>query len=322
MGTRWLLYDAGCSICAALAREVEALSGGRLRVRSLREPEVQALLDRARPGWQWEPMLVEIEGERVRVFAGLGMRARLVQVLGPVRALRVARAVARMGGPVLGVDWGRRQLLRQGGTIAALTLLNKLTGYILMNKIDDKYEYWHGFIIIKESNNPLILQDYQFGMPDACGVDDEGTTILKPKFITQFYVKNLEELSSKIKYPLYILRTDSIHGISLSNISLIQQPGYPPYGYVLTYSTYNNQLDVYFTSISIFGIFDFQKPLPFFIRKDEEVIKANFLPNPGLMVKKPHGFDFHWINHNVHYILSLEMINIDPVQIASNLVQF
>jgi len=73
----------------------------------------------------------------------------------------------------------------------------------------------------------------------------------------------------------------------LSNISLIQQPGYPPYGYVLTYSTYNNQLNVHFTSISIFGIFDFQKPFQLFIRKDEEVIKANFLLNPGLMVKKP-----------------------------------
>ena len=46
----WLLYDSGCSVCAALAREVEARSGGRLGVRSLREPEVQALLDRARPG--------------------------------------------------------------------------------------------------------------------------------------------------------------------------------------------------------------------------------------------------------------------------------
>jgi hypothetical protein len=81
---------------------VEALSGGRLRVRSLREPEVQALLDRARPGWQWEPMLVEIDGERVRIFAGLSLRARLVQVLGPVRALRVARAVtcgAQMASP-------------------------------------------------------------------------------------------------------------------------------------------------------------------------------------------------------------------------------
>jgi hypothetical protein len=56
-------------------------------------------------------MLVEIEGEWVRIFAGLSLRARLVQVLGPVRALRVAQAVARMGGPVLGVDWGRRRFL-------------------------------------------------------------------------------------------------------------------------------------------------------------------------------------------------------------------
>jgi predicted DCC family thiol-disulfide oxidoreductase YuxK len=50
MPNRWLLYDSGCSVCAALAREVEALSGGRLGVRSLRDPEVQAPLDRARPG--------------------------------------------------------------------------------------------------------------------------------------------------------------------------------------------------------------------------------------------------------------------------------
>ncbi|GEM_PF-958419 len=92
--------------------------------RSLRDPEVQALLDRARPGWRWEPMLVEIEGEQVRVWAGLAMRARLVQVLGPVRALRLAQAVARMGGPVLGVDWGRRRFLgRALGALAGLLLI-------------------------------------------------------------------------------------------------------------------------------------------------------------------------------------------------------
>jgi hypothetical protein len=46
-------------------------------------------------------MLLEIEGEHVRVFTGLGMRMRWLQLLGPVRALRVAQAVARHGGPVL-----------------------------------------------------------------------------------------------------------------------------------------------------------------------------------------------------------------------------
>ncbi|WP_448591608.1 hypothetical protein [Thermoflexus hugenholtzii] len=94
---------------------METLSGGRLQVRNLRDPEVQPMLNPAHPNWRWEPMLVEIEGERVRVFAGLAMRARLVQVLGPVRALRVAQAGARMGDPVLGVDGGRRRLLRQEG---------------------------------------------------------------------------------------------------------------------------------------------------------------------------------------------------------------
>jgi predicted DCC family thiol-disulfide oxidoreductase YuxK len=51
MSERYLLFDGGCSVCAALARKVETLGGGRLRVRSLRDPEVQALLDCARPGW-------------------------------------------------------------------------------------------------------------------------------------------------------------------------------------------------------------------------------------------------------------------------------
>jgi len=108
MTERWLLYDAGCSICAALAREVETLSGGRLRVRNLRDPEVQALLDRAHPGWRWEPMLLEIEGERVRVFTGLAMRWRLVQVLGPARALRVAQALCRRGDSILRINQRKR----------------------------------------------------------------------------------------------------------------------------------------------------------------------------------------------------------------------
>ena len=38
------------SLAIQTDRGVETLSGGRLGVRSLREPEVRALLDRARPG--------------------------------------------------------------------------------------------------------------------------------------------------------------------------------------------------------------------------------------------------------------------------------
>jgi hypothetical protein len=49
--------------------------------------------NQAHPNWRWGPMLVEVEGERVRVLAGLAMRMRLLQILGPLRALRVAQAV-------------------------------------------------------------------------------------------------------------------------------------------------------------------------------------------------------------------------------------
>jgi hypothetical protein len=76
-------------------------------------------------------MLVEIKGERVRIFAGLSLRARLVKVLGPVRALRVAQAVARMGGPVLGVDWGKRRFLgRALGAFGAFAIGPRLRSVI------------------------------------------------------------------------------------------------------------------------------------------------------------------------------------------------
>jgi hypothetical protein len=39
MSERWLLYDAGCSVCAALAREVEARNHGWLKTHSLRYHE-------------------------------------------------------------------------------------------------------------------------------------------------------------------------------------------------------------------------------------------------------------------------------------------
>jgi hypothetical protein len=104
-------------------------------------------------------MLVEIEGERVRVFTGLAMRWRLVQVLGPVRALRVAQAVARMGGPVLGVDWGRRRLLRQSLALAGLALLRRIPGGTHAPRTagsapprlgPGEGELWEGFVLLPE----------------------------------------------------------------------------------------------------------------------------------------------------------------------------
>ena len=314
MPNRWLLYDSGCSVCAALAQEVEARSGGQLRVRSLREPEVQALLDRARPGWQWEPMLVEIEGERVRVSAGLAMRARLVQVLGPVRALRVAQAVARMGGPVLGVDWGRRRLLQQGGALAALALLRRLPGGLPMARPEKAPptppatgagELWEGFVLLPEGA-PIPPFVRQVPTPILCQTDGRPEAeALRGEILT---FTELAPLRSLIRFPLYgpsrlppgiewqgvavtrFARSGEVFSVSLNfgdgegvpRLRVIAQPMYPsPY--------------------PVWPVYAPDRP--------EEPIfpeKVFFTPRPGLLLPSAQGHLALWIEQNTLYVLIAE----------------
>jgi hypothetical protein len=91
----FLLFDSACSACSARAREVERLTEGLLVARILHESGVQAWLNQARPGWHWEPVLLEVDRELPRAFTGLGMTFRLVRILGVLRAGRVARLVQR-----------------------------------------------------------------------------------------------------------------------------------------------------------------------------------------------------------------------------------
>ena len=86
---RYLLFDSGCGRCSKIAQSIEREAGGKLTIRSLRDPEVKALLDRERPGWKWEPMLVEEKQNKVQVYAGGAMARRLLMALGPRRAFRI-----------------------------------------------------------------------------------------------------------------------------------------------------------------------------------------------------------------------------------------
>jgi len=124
---RYLLFDSGCCQCSKLARTIEQEVSDKLTIRSLHDPEVKELLDRERPGWKWEPMLVEEKGEKVRVFAGGAMMRRLVWVLGPRRAWKILKLVA--GDSVLKStspkNVGRRNFLRLAGAaaVSAITLM-------------------------------------------------------------------------------------------------------------------------------------------------------------------------------------------------------
>jgi hypothetical protein len=112
---RYLLFDAKCPVCNRLAQAIEKESGGRLKVRSLYDREMQEVLNQTRPGWRWEPMLVEVQGKQVRVFSGLGMRLRMAIVLGWWRTYHVVQILREAGVGITGISVERRWFLRQAG---------------------------------------------------------------------------------------------------------------------------------------------------------------------------------------------------------------
>ncbi|MGQ9513048.1 hypothetical protein [Thermodesulfitimonas sp.] len=120
---RYLLFDAKCPVCNRLARTIEKEARGRVKVRSLYDREMQAVLNQVRPGWRWEPLLLEIKEERVRVYSGLSMRLRMAIVLGWRRTYRVVQILREAGVGITGVSIERRWFLKQAGLWAlGLTL--------------------------------------------------------------------------------------------------------------------------------------------------------------------------------------------------------
>ncbi len=118
----WVLaFDSKCSVCSRLAKDIEAASEHRLTARSLHEPEIRAIMDRAVPLRKWEPALLDTSDDFPRVYTGLSMRTQMLRVLGPWRAFQVARLV-RAGG--IGINGSRRGVLgRAGKGAVALALL-------------------------------------------------------------------------------------------------------------------------------------------------------------------------------------------------------
>lgn len=123
--THYLLFDSQCLSCSSLAQAIESESQGWLAARSLHEAEMQALLNRARPGWKWEPTLLEVDGERVRVFTGLALRRKMLLGLGPKRAWRVAQLITQTGQlhSAEEAHHGRRSLLKLGGALTGAVAL-------------------------------------------------------------------------------------------------------------------------------------------------------------------------------------------------------
>lgn len=98
----YILYDSGCAQCDDLAAKIEKESGGALTAKSLYAREAKEWLDRARPNWKFEPTLVQVDGDDVRAYTGLSMRAHMLTFLNPLQLLKIARVVQQAGVPLFG----------------------------------------------------------------------------------------------------------------------------------------------------------------------------------------------------------------------------
>lgn len=93
---RFILFDSSCSTCSGVAAQLQEVSDQRLEARSLQHPRIQEMLDDLKPGWNWEPMLVEeTDGEPPKIYAGFNMRSRVLKLIGPRNAWKVARLVVQ-----------------------------------------------------------------------------------------------------------------------------------------------------------------------------------------------------------------------------------
>lgn len=111
---RYLLFDAGCAACTALARSVERESQGWLEARSLREPEVQAYVQQTARSMRWEPTLLEVTDQGVQIFTGWALQRKLLFRLGLRRTARILLLVESQ--PSGEFHPQRRQFFRWSGT--------------------------------------------------------------------------------------------------------------------------------------------------------------------------------------------------------------
>jgi len=91
----YLLFDSGCKFCKQVAMQIESKIGGQIKVRSLREPEIQSMLNKIKPRWQWEPMLLEVDQTEAVAYSRIQMQIRLVRQLGIRQAWEVAKIVQK-----------------------------------------------------------------------------------------------------------------------------------------------------------------------------------------------------------------------------------
>lgn len=139
---RFLLFDSGCMVCSTLAEDIEYQSAGWLRIRSLHDSEMRRLLGRSKPNWRWEPTLLEVNGDHVRISTTTALRLRLIAGLGLKRAWRIGRLAqqANVSIRLSPHEAGRRTFLKRASTAASVLFFTPALSRLKPNAKDNPIE--------------------------------------------------------------------------------------------------------------------------------------------------------------------------------------
>jgi predicted DCC family thiol-disulfide oxidoreductase YuxK len=325
---RHLLFDSQCHFCSQVAHDIIIESGGLLEARSLRDPAIKNLLIKANPNWRWEPMLLEIEDEQVRVFTQTRMALRLARRLGLRRAWRTVRIVQKSVTPPFRLSPERRHLLGSvGKMLAGLTLawlpLNRgaaqaqegssntvflpLVQNAGTNNTSTANELYAGFLLLSEGTPvPASVSQPALAIPIVCGVGGTVTTAIGESF------SSLEAVVSSSKIPTYSL-SNSFSKFEWVDGHVLKHETGEVFGSMHIFGTLNLQTRKWEKRFHIWSQPDFPRPFPLWSSEPVEpdgpavlLEKVDFLPAPGVRVATRMGSVFHWIENDIFYTMTVE----------------
>lgn len=328
---RYLLFDSGCSTCEAIARDVEEATFSKLKTLSLRNPDVQAQLEMIRPNWNWEPMLLEIDGERGRVYSGFAMKLRIVALCGPIRAWRLAQVARQRGVGTIGFT--RRGVIRRVSVMmAAMPFVRhdarrqkaSFLDQILDSRIPVIGDIWGGFVLLPTGSPvPHYVTEDKNGVPSMCGagegrggasasaiietlnpwldLDNQTATPAMGVDGLRQLVKTMTNIAASVGAPLY-LPNSQLSEMSPMTITIIRHESGEPF---LTSMSLHHKAALegsFTTDAYIMTQLSYPQPYPIWHeeildddRPKAETVKTMCRGLHGVLVLGPESSALHWI---------------------------
>lgn len=95
---RYLIFNASCSACNSLALRLEIAAAGKLNAIDIASEQAKDILNQAFPkGWEYNPYLITVKGDRVSASSGNKMVLQLGMLLGPEKAWKIYNQARQYG---------------------------------------------------------------------------------------------------------------------------------------------------------------------------------------------------------------------------------